>query len=67
MLSNEGNLNEQFVTVAGGRKGIYEMKALGLITSTPKLLAVQAAGAAPVTAAFLSGETLKPIEARSGD
>jgi threonine synthase len=38
------------------------MKTLGLIAGTPKMLGVQAAGAAPVTTAFRSGEPLKPIE-----
>jgi threonine synthase len=49
-------------TIAGVWKGFYEMKALGLIESTPHMLGVQAAGAAPVTTAFRSGEALKPIE-----
>jgi threonine synthase len=38
------------------------MKTLGLIERAPKMLGVQAAGAAPVTAAFRSGEPLKPVE-----
>jgi threonine synthase len=38
------------------------MKTLGLIERTPKMLGVQAAGAAPVTTAFLSGMPLEPIE-----
>ena len=38
------------------------MKTLGLIERTPKMLGVQAAGAAPVTTAFRTGEALKPIE-----
>ena len=49
-------------TVAGVWKGFYEMKTLGLIARTPRILGVQAAGAAPVTAAFRSGEALRPIE-----
>jgi len=35
---------------------------LGLMERAPRVLGVQAAGAAPVTAAFLSGEALRPIE-----
>jgi len=49
-------------TIAGAWKGFYEMKALGLIARTPKMLGVQAAGAAPVTASFHTGEPLKPVE-----
>jgi threonine synthase len=49
-------------TVAGVWKGFRELKLLGLIERTPRILGVQAAGAAPITAAFLSGEALKPVE-----
>ena len=49
-------------TIAGVWKAFHEMKTLGLIGRTPKMLGVQAAGAAPVTTAFRSGEPLKPIE-----
>ena len=49
-------------TVAGVWKGFRELKVLGLIERTPRILGVQAAGAAPVTAAFLSGEALRPVE-----
>jgi len=49
-------------TIAGVGKAFHEMKTLGLIERTPKMLGVQAAGAAPVTAAFRTGEPLKPIE-----
>lgn len=49
-------------TIAGIWKGIREMKALGLMARTPKMLGVQAAGAAPVTAAFHSGRALEPME-----
>jgi threonine synthase len=49
-------------TVAGIWKGFREMKALGLAARTPKMLGVQAAGAAPVTAAFHSGGKLEPVE-----
>ena len=42
-------------TIAGVWKAFYEMKTLVLIARTPKMLGVQAAGAAPVTTAFLPG------------
>jgi threonine synthase len=49
-------------TVAGVWKAFRELKAIGLIARTPRILGVQAEGAAPVTAAFHSGEPLRPIE-----
>ena len=49
-------------TIYGAWKGLQEMKTLGLAECVPKLLGVQAAGAAPVTTAFRTGEPLKPIE-----
>ena len=49
-------------TIAGVWKAFWEMKTLGLIERTPKILGVQAAGAAPVTAAFRSGEAPWPIQ-----
>jgi threonine synthase len=52
-------------TIAGVWKAFHEMKTLGLIARTPKMLGVQAAGAAPVTTAFRSGEALKPIEPKT--
>jgi threonine synthase len=48
-------------TIAGVWKAFHEMKTLGLISRTPKMLGVQAAGAAPVTTAFRSGEPLQPV------
>lgn len=52
-------------TIAGAWKAFREMKEIGLIARTPKMLGVQAAGAAPVTAAFRSGGELVPIEPRT--
>ena len=52
-------------TIAGAWKAFREMKQIGLIARTPKMLGVQAAGAAPVTAAFKSGGDLKPIEPKT--
>ena len=49
-------------TIAGVWKAFHEMKTLGLIERTPKMLGVQAAGAAPVTTAFRSGQPLQPID-----
>jgi threonine synthase len=48
-------------TIAGVWKAFREMKILGLINRTPRMLGVQAEGAAPVTAAFRSGEPLQPV------
>jgi threonine synthase len=52
-------------TIAGVWKAFFEMKTLGLINRAPKMLGVQAAGAAPVTTAFQSGESLKPIDPKT--
>ena len=52
-------------TVAGVWKAFRELQALGLIGKTPRVLGVQAEGAAPVTAAFHSGEPLQPIAPRT--
>jgi threonine synthase len=49
-------------TVAAVWKGFRELKALGLVARTPRILGVQAEGAAPVTAAFFSGEPMRAIE-----
>jgi threonine synthase len=49
-------------TIAGIWKGLREMKTLGLVRRAPRMLGVQAAGAAPVTAAFESGAPLEPVE-----
>ncbi len=48
-------------TIAGAWKGFREMKTLGLVRRTPKMLGVQAEGAAPVTTAFRTGEPLRPV------
>lgn len=52
-------------TIAGTWKGFRELRLLGLTRRTPKLLGVQAEGAAPVTAAFRSGEPPRPVEPRT--
>jgi threonine synthase len=49
-------------TIAGTWKGFREMQRLGLVARTPRLLGVQAEGAAPVTEAFRSRRPLRPIE-----
>lgn len=49
-------------TIAGVWKAFRELKILGLIERAPRLLGVQAAGAAPVTACFHSGKALEPLE-----
>jgi threonine synthase len=48
-------------TIAGAWKAFRELKLLGLIERTPRMLGVQAAGAAPVTEAFRSGAALRPV------
>lgn len=52
-------------TIAGVWKGFREMHQIGLIERTPHILGVQAAGAAPVTEAFLTGQPLRPIKPQS--
>jgi threonine synthase len=49
-------------TIAGVWKGFRELRALGWTRRTPRMLGVQAAGAAPVSAAFRSGRPLEPVE-----
>jgi threonine synthase len=49
-------------TVAGVWKAFRELRTLRLISRTPRILGVQAAGAAPITAAFHSGDTLHSIQ-----
>ena len=44
-------------TIAGVWKGFRELRTLGLMERAPRILGVQAAGAAPVTACFESGGT----------
>lgn len=47
-------------TLAGLWKGIREMKLLGLLERTPKILGVQAEGASPIAVAFRTGA---PVQA----
>jgi threonine synthase len=50
-------------SVAGVYKGLREMHLLGIIDRVPRMLAVQAAGAAPLVSAFRAGqETVTAIE-----
>ncbi len=48
-------------TIAAAWKAFRELKLLGLIARTPRMLGVQAAGAAPVTEAFCSGTPMRPM------
>jgi threonine synthase len=48
-------------TLAAIWKGFRELKLLGLTDRTPRMLGVQAAGAAPVTEAFRSGAAMRPV------
>jgi threonine synthase len=52
-------------TIAGVWKAFRELHAIGLIERTPRILGVQAEGAAPVTECFRSGEALRPVEPRT--
>ncbi|HTS27575.1 MAG TPA: threonine synthase [Bryobacteraceae bacterium] len=52
-------------TVAGVWKAFRELRQIGLIERTPRILGVQAEGAAPVTACFRSGGPLEPVEPRT--
>jgi threonine synthase len=52
-------------TLAGVWKGFREMKALGLIGRAPRMLGVQAEGAAPITAAYRTGRDVEPMEPES--
>jgi threonine synthase len=47
-------------SIAGLWKAFRELKLLGLIDHTPRILGVQAEGAAPITQAFRSGEPMRP-------
>jgi threonine synthase len=49
-------------TIAGVWKAFRELRTLGLMERAPRLLGVQAAGAAPVTACFESGKPLEAVE-----
>jgi threonine synthase len=52
-------------TIAGVWKAFREMKALGWIERTPRMLGVQAEGASPVTTAFRRGAPIEPVEPRT--
>lgn len=52
-------------TLAGVWKGFREMKTLGLIRRTPRMLGVQAEGAAPVTEAFRRQGPMRPVVPQS--
>lgn len=49
-------------TIAGVWKAFRELKAIGMISRTPRILGVQAEGAAPITAAFREKTGLRPVE-----
>jgi len=54
-VGNAGNISAIW-------KGFKELRKLGIIDSVPKLIGVQAEGAAPLAAAISSGEPFKPLE-----
>ncbi len=49
-------------TIAAVCKAFRECRELGLMDRIPRVLGVQAEGAAPITTAFHSGENLLPVE-----
>jgi len=49
-------------TIAGVWKAFRELRDVGLIARTPRILGVQAAGASPITKCFETGEDLIPVE-----
>ncbi len=49
-------------TVAGVWKAFRELKEIGLIGRTPRVLGVQAEGASPITTAFREKKPLQPVE-----
>jgi threonine synthase len=54
-VGNAGNISAIW-------KGFRELRNSRLVDSAPKMIGVQAAGAAPLAAAFSSGEPLKPMK-----
>ena len=52
-------------TIAGIWKGFREMHALGLTRRTPRMLGVQAEGAAPIAEAWRTGRDARPMEPHS--
>ncbi len=53
-------------TIAGIGKGLGEMHRLGVLPRLPRLIGVQAEGAAPIARAFAAGEErLVPVEAQT--
>lgn len=48
-------------TIAGIWKGLVEMQKLGVLSHLPRLLGVQAEGAAPIYEAFRTGKPLQPV------
>jgi threonine synthase len=50
-------------TLAGAWKGLHEMHTLGFTSKAPRMLGVQAAGAAPVYRAWHGGNDLVPTDA----
>jgi threonine synthase len=52
-------------TIAGVGKGLAEMQRLGWIETCPRLLGVQAEGAAPIAKTFFAGGALVPARGES--
>ena len=54
-VGNAGNISAIW-------KGFKELRNLGVVDSVPRMIGVQAAGAAPLAAAYSSGEPFKPMK-----
>lgn len=52
-------------TIAGIWKGMVEMQRLGVLSHLPRLLGVQAEGAAPIYESFRTGKPLEPVQANT--
>ncbi len=52
-------------TIAGIWKGLVEMQKLGILSHLPRLLGVQAEGAAPIYESFRSSKPLQPVQANT--
>ena len=52
-------------TIAGVWKAFRELKQIGIIAHTPRILGVQAEGSAPITECFRTGADFQPLEPRT--
>lgn len=52
-------------TIASAWKALQDLREIGFIQQTPRLLGVQAKGCAPITSSFYSGEPLQVVEEKT--